>query len=72
VVAIIEVIIGLYIAFIIGANDAANAIGTAVGSKLMSYKKTVLLFGIFVLIGCLNGYNVGHTMSSIVSGSITC
>jgi PiT family inorganic phosphate transporter len=70
VVAIIEVLIGLYIAFIIGANDAANALGTAVGAKLMSYKRAVLLFGIFVLIGCLNGYNVGHTMSSIVSGDI--
>jgi PiT family inorganic phosphate transporter len=73
VVCIIELIAllsGIYIAFVIGANDTANALGTSVGANLMSYKKLVLIFGIFVLLGCLNAHNVGHTVSSIVSGNI--
>jgi len=61
---------GAYIAFVIGANDTANALGTSVGANLMEYKKLVLIFGVFVLLGCLNAHNVGHTMGSIVSGNV--
>ena len=66
----IALLSGIYIAFVIGANDTANALGTSVGANLLSYKKLVLIFGVFVLLGCLNAHNVGHTVSSIVSGNI--
>lgn len=67
---LITLLCGVYVAFVIGANDTANAIGTAVGAKLMDYNKLVLLFGVFVLIGCLNAYRVGNTVDTVVSGSI--
>ena len=70
IIELIALLSGIYIAFVIGANDTANALGTSVGANLMSYKKLVLIFGIFVLLGCLNAHNVGHTVSSIVSGNI--
>ena len=35
----IALLSGIYIAFVIGANDTANALGTSVGANLMSYKK---------------------------------
>lgn len=70
ILEIISILSGMYIAFVIGANDTANALGTSVGANLMSYKKLVLIFGVFVLMGCLNAHNVGHTVNSIVSGNI--
>ncbi|AEH07097.1 inorganic phosphate transporter [Methanothermococcus okinawensis] len=66
---LIALLSGIYIAFVIGANDTANALGTSVGANLMDYKKLVLVFGIFVLLGCLNAHKVGHTVGSIVSGN---
>ena len=71
IIELLALLSGLYIAFVIGANDTANALGTAIGSKLFSYRNLVLLFGIFVLLGTLNAKNVGHTVSTIVSGDIT-
>jgi PiT family inorganic phosphate transporter len=70
ILEIIALLSGIYIAFVIGANDTANALGTSVGARLMSYKKLVLIFGAFVLLGCLNAHNVGHTVGTIVSGNV--
>ncbi|MDK2988154.1 MAG: inorganic phosphate transporter, PiT family [Methanothermococcus sp.] len=36
----------------------------------MSYKKLVFIFGVFVLIGCLNAHKVGHTVGSITGGEV--
>ena len=55
---------------VIGANDSSNALGTALGAKIMKYEKLILFFSIFVMLGTLNAFNVGHTMNSIVSGNI--
>jgi len=67
---LIAILSGLYIAFVIGANDTANALGTAIGANLMSYKKLVFIFGVFVLIGCLNAHKVEHTVGSITGGEV--
>lgn len=46
-------IAGAYVGWNIGANDAANCVGTTVGSGLLSYRRAILLVSLFVIIGAL-------------------
>jgi len=64
---------GAYVGWNIGANDAGNCIGTAVGSGLLSYRRAILLVCAFaVLGGLLQGGHVMETMGSgIVDGALT-
>ncbi|WP_367883373.1 inorganic phosphate transporter [Thermococcus peptonophilus] len=41
----------VFMAWAIGANDSAKAVGTAVGSGILGFKRAVLLIGVFVFIG---------------------
>ena len=53
----------LYIAWNLGANDAANPTSTAVGSNAISLKYAVILFAVFAAIGALvQGYMVMRTI----------
>jgi len=44
---------GLFLGWSLGANDAANVFGTAVGSRMVRFSTAVMLCGVFVLIGAV-------------------
>lgn len=58
----------LYIAWCIGANDAANPTECAVGSGALSVKKALIIFSIFVALGSLmQGWMVMKTFGGGIS-----
>ncbi|RLE39034.1 inorganic phosphate transporter [Candidatus Acetothermia bacterium] len=63
---------GAYVGWNIGANDAANCIGTSVGSGLLSFRRAIIIVSIFAVIGGVTqGGNVMHTMGKgIVTSEI--
>ena len=64
---------GFYVGWNIGANDAGNCIGTAVGSGLLSYRRAALLVSTFAVLGAiLQGGRVMETVGKgIVSAELT-
>lgn len=56
-------VLSLMFAWGLGANDAANSMGTSVGSRALTLKKALVLFSIFMLAGAmLQGYMVIKTI----------
>jgi PiT family inorganic phosphate transporter len=63
------VVTALFMAWSIGANDSAKAVGTAVGSGILGFKRAVLLIGVFVFLGAfLGGSSVSSTVGGLVRG----
>ncbi|MDI9619424.1 MAG: inorganic phosphate transporter [Candidatus Nezhaarchaeota archaeon] len=61
-----------FMAFNIGANDAANPIDTAVGSGALSLKRALALFSVFSILGALlQGSYVMKTIGSGIVQGIT-
>ena len=61
----LAVIFGLFMAWGIGANDVANAMGTSVGSRALTIRQAVVVAGIFVFAGAwLAGGEVTQTIRS--------
>ena len=46
---------GLFLGWSLGANDAANIFGTAVGSKMVRFTSIALLASVFVILGAVYG-----------------
>ena len=59
---------GLFLGWSLGANDAANIFGTAVGSRMIKFSKAALIAGIFVIIGAVfQGSGTTNTLSELGS-----
>jgi len=59
---------GLFLGWSLGANDAANIFGSAVGSKMVKFSSAVIIASIFVIIGSvLQGSGASHTLGKLGS-----
>ena len=63
ILLILAVVFGFYMAWNIGANDVANAMGTSVGSGALTITKAVIIAGVMELAGAvLVGSHVTNTV----------
>ncbi len=61
--AIVLLLAAFYVGWNIGANDAANCIGTTVGAQIISYRQAAILMSVFVTLGgALQGHHVMKTV----------
>lgn len=68
--SIIYIASGLFLGWSLGANDAANVFGTAVGAKVIKFKTAAVIMSIFVVIGAVaSGSGASHTLGKL--GAIT-
>lgn len=57
---------GLFLGWSLGANDAANFFGTAVGSKVIKFKHAATIMSIFVILGAvISGSGASHTLGKL-------
>ncbi len=61
---------GLFLGWSLGANDAANLFGTAVGAKVIRFRTAAIIMSVFVILGAVaSGSGASHTLGKL--GSIT-
>jgi len=46
---------GLFMGWSLGANDAANIFGTAVGTRMIRFSTAAIICSIFIIIGTVAG-----------------
>lgn len=64
-VTVITILVGLFMAFAIGANDVANGMATAVGAKVITPKQAALLASVLEFLGAaMFGATVTKTIAS--------
>ncbi len=57
---------GLFLGWSLGANDAANLFGTAVGAKVIKFRTAAIVMSIFVIIGAVSsGSGASHTLGKL-------
>lgn len=57
---------GLFLGWSLGANDAANVFGSAVGSKMISFWKAAIIASVFVILGAVfQGSGTSETLSRL-------
>ncbi len=59
---------GLFLGWSLGANDAANVFGTAVGSRMVTFVTAAIVCSVFVILGAvLSGAGAAHTLGRLGS-----
>ncbi len=59
---------GLFLGWSLGANDAANVFGTAVGSKMVRFRTAAWICSVFVILGAtISGAGAAHTLGKLGS-----
>jgi inorganic phosphate transporter, PiT family len=59
---------GLFLGWSLGANDAANIFGTAVGTRMVKFRKAALIASVFVILGAMfQGSGTTRTLSQLGS-----
>ncbi len=68
---------GLFLGWSLGANDAANIFGTAVGTRMIKFRTAAIVSTIFVILGAvISGAGATHTLGKLgmvnaIAGSFT-
>ncbi len=68
---------GLFLGWSLGANDAANIFGTAVGTRMIRFRTAAIVSTIFVILGAvISGAGATHTLGKLgmvnaIAGSFT-
>ena len=67
-VLIAVLLLGFFVAWNIGANDAADSVGVSVGARILTYRRAIMFVIIFALIGAvLEGWkNMGTVGKGII------
>jgi PiT family inorganic phosphate transporter len=57
---------GLFLGWSLGANDASHVFGSAVGSRMVTFRKAAIIASIFFIIGAvLQGSGTSHTLGKL-------
>lgn len=57
---------GLFLGWSLGANDAANVFGTAVGARMVRFRTAALVCAVFVALGAaISGAGAAHTLGGL-------
>ena len=57
---------GMFLGWSLGANDASNVFGTAVGSRMLRFRTAAVLCCVFVIIGAvISGAGATHTLGKL-------
>lgn len=67
ILQVLTLLLGFYMAWNIGANDVANAMGTSVGSKALTLRRAVLIAAILEFSGA---FFVGSSVSETIQNGI--
>ncbi len=62
---------GLFLGWGLGANDAANCFGTAVSSRMVSWRRAAIIASVFIAIGAIAGGTHGvHTLQGLTAQNL--
>ena len=57
---------GLFLGWSLGANDAANVFGTAVGTRMVSFTSAAIICSVFVILGAIiSGAGTTETLGKL-------
>jgi inorganic phosphate transporter, PiT family len=57
---------GLFLGWSLGANDASHIFGSAVGSKMVSFRKAAIIASVFFILGAvIQGSGTSHTLDRL-------